>query len=206
MNLDELKCQWQADRPGAGRDRRTEAEMMEAIRLNARRFDRKILLRDWLETAAAVIVVAVFAAAMPFVGGLARTGLAIIIASCFYIAWRLHTTRRRHGTARPDQPMAMRLRLELRKLDDQIKLLRNVHWWYLGPLGVGLVVYSVGIDGWTLGTLWFVLGVVIVYTAIYWLNQRSVRRELLPRRLELASMLDTLEDRRDGTDGEDEDA
>jgi len=88
----------------------------------------------------------------------------------------------------------------------QIWLLKNILWWYLLPLGGGLLIWfsSCGlmvimIKGMkaSLGYLFFILaciiGTILLYCGIYWLNQRAVRKELLPRKKELENLQHSLE-------------
>lgn len=87
----------------------------------------------------------------------------------------------------------------------QIWLLKNILWWYLLPLGGGLLIWfsSCGlmvimIKGMkaSLGYLFFVLaciiGTILLYWGIYWLNQRAIRKELAPRKHELEDLLNSL--------------
>ena len=89
----------------------------------------------------------------------------------------------------------------------QIWLLKNVFWWYLLPLGGGLLIWfsSCGlmvimIKGMkaSIGYLFFILaciiGTILLYWGIYWLNQRAVRKELMPRKNELEELLNSLKD------------
>jgi len=202
MNLDELKDSWQADAPGPEPGHRNEEETMQAIRLQAKRFDRKLRIRDWLETTAALVVVAIFAAVLPSMNWLARAGLGLVIAACFFIAWRLHATRRCRQAVGADRPVAEVLAAEVRRIDDQIGLLESVLWWYILPIALGCVMAVAGMRG--LG--WFTLGyaglVIALGAFIYWLNQRAVRAGLKPRRRELVRMLEA--DRGTRTGGESE--
>ena len=86
----------------------------------------------------------------------------------------------------------------------QIWLLKNIFWWYLLALGGGLLIWFSscglmvimikGVDT-SLGYLFFILacivGTIILYWGIYWLNQRVIRKELAPRKHELEELLNS---------------
>lgn len=85
---------------------------------------------------------------------------------------------------------------EMARLDRQIRLLRNVFWWYSAPLLVGIAVFLGGV-------LWgvpdlpgltsfgfhagFFLCLALVANIIHRANQRTVNSELLPLREQLAA-------------------
>ncbi len=87
----------------------------------------------------------------------------------------------------------------------QIWLLKNILWWYLLPLGGGLLIWFSscglivtmlkGIEA-SLGYLFFIvaciIGTILLYWGIYWLNQRAIRKELIPRKQELEELLESL--------------
>lgn len=193
MNIDELKSEWQSDAPNGVLPVRTEAGMLDYVKQRQRSFNRRLLFRDGLETLVAAAVFIGFALMLPTAGWVTRTGLVVVMTSCIFIVWRLHATRRRQGRASSDRPVAEVLRSEIRRTDDQIRLLETVLWWYFSPLGVGAVLVVGGIRGLTWFTVLYALGVVTLGGVIHYLNQYSVRRELRPRRRELESMLAAME-------------
>lgn len=87
----------------------------------------------------------------------------------------------------------------------QIWLLKNILWWYLLPLGGGVLIcissYGVmvtmikGLEN-SLGYLFFVLVYIVANIllnwGIYWLNQRAIHKELTPRKNELEELLSSL--------------
>lgn len=195
MRLEELKSLWQADSPAGVENRQSEAEMMENIRLRAERFDRRLRRRDWMETVAAALAIVAFAAAMPALGWLARVGAVLITGGCVLVAWRLHGTRMRHAECGVDRPVAEVLRTQIRKLDDQIRLLEGVLWWYVAPIAIGCILVVAGLRGWSWFTVIYTLAVVALGAGVRHVNRRCARKELRPRRRELASMLESMGDR-----------
>ncbi|MGB0373047.1 MAG: hypothetical protein ACPGN3_17080 [Opitutales bacterium] len=84
----------------------------------------------------------------------------------------------------------------IRDLDYQIWLLKNVAIWYLGPLGLGLVINDVHL--YFLGqqslnsTLGSTLFVFFLYLAIWWANQLAAKNSLEPHRDSLRNTLNEL--------------
>jgi hypothetical protein len=106
----------------------------------------------------------------------------------------LRRARTGHSPPDADRPVAEALRVEREKLDEQIRVLDTVLWWYIAPLAVGILLV-VGGDA---GLSWFTLGYGAVVVALgagaYYLNQREVRTHLRPRRAKLTRMLRRVEE------------
>lgn len=189
MQWEEMKANWQALTPDIDPPA-TEEEIVARARQHALRFERRIRIRDWLETIAAIIVTAGFGYVftLPDISLLSQTGILLVLASCAFIIWRLHSVRMRHPRE-PDCAVADLLRGEIHRLDEQIRLLSSVSWWYLAPLGTGVILVVFGIRGWSTFSLLYAAAVVALYAGIYYLNRRAVQRELQPRRQELSAML-----------------
>lgn len=192
MKWDELKTNWQAHTPDIDMPE-TKADMIKRVQQHAIRFERRIRMRDWLETIAALIITFFFGFIflLPETGSLSRIGILVVLASCAFITWRLHSVRTRYSHE-PDCTVTDILRAEIIRLDDQIQLLESVLWWYLVPLGTGVILIVLGTDGWSWFSLFYAVAVVTLYAGIYHLNQRAVQKELQPRRRELATMLESI--------------
>lgn len=91
---------------------------------------------------------------------------------------------------------------ECAKIDAQIRLLSSVLWWYIAPLLAGLLLMTVGDNGWSVFT--FVYGTVVIAgaAAIYVMNQRAVERDLRPRRETLTQLLNQVDSSADRQDNE----
>ena len=202
-SFDDLQTLWRtADDPAPPVD----PERIDALRSEASRFDRAIWWRDWRETAAAVIVAAAFGRMWPYSPPAARVGIVLaVLGAVFVIGWLWRAQRLRPRPA-PDLPPADALRAALARVDIQIGLLRSVAWWYLLPLAVGpLVLVYAGYaemlqDMPVLDTalkvgfmvfLWIAPLLLLggVFGFVYWLNQRAVRKDLLPLRDRLLHLL-----------------
>jgi hypothetical protein len=128
----------------------------------------------------------------------------LMVPALLWIAGYMLAYRRRHMRQSPElgEPLRQRVASSLAQVEHQIRLLRNVFWWYLLPFALpalaffGQVFWQERSGGW-----WMALAVsevvamlVVVIAVIYWLNQYAVRSELEPRRRELETLLMSLKD------------
>jgi hypothetical protein len=194
MTLDEAKDRWQSQDESLDPPM-SESEMLSFVKQHSESFDRKIWRRDLREgLAAAFVFVAFGVMAVLTASWVVRSGAALVMAGSAYIGWKLYRTRARHRTtAVAGQPVADAIRAELGKVDTQIGLLENVLRWYIAPLAVGVVLVVAGDEGASWFTLGYAAFVVALSGAIYYLNQRAVRRDLRPRREKLARLLQQVE-------------
>src|ERR1017187_6746283 len=88
----------------------------------------------------------------------------------------------------------------LTQVSHQIWLLRNVFWWYLLPIQVGLAAL-IGSVAWQarvaglaviMGLMGYAVACGLLFWGIYHLNQSAVRQSLEPRRQELETLLSSL--------------
>lgn len=145
-----------------------------------------------METWTALLVFPVFAW-VAFAGRftVSRFGAGIIAAACLFIPLWLRRSRR--PAPDPGLPLLEALVLERARVVEQVKLLQNVLWWYLLPLGLGVVLFLAGpwSAPWQIGAA--VLAVLALYGWIYRLNQKIVRTELQPELGRLDEALSALQ-------------
>lgn len=193
MTLDEYRKAWQ-EQEVPDRGAPDEEELLAWVQEKSEAFERKIRRRDLLETLAAVVVAGCFAyEAATSATWMARVGAAIVVLSSGFIAWWLRRARKAGPTRAADRSVADRLRAERERVEIQIRLLRSVLWWYLGPLAVGVVLFVLGLPSGPVATVVTLTIVASLCGVIWWLNRREVRRYLRPRRDELTRLLDELE-------------
>ncbi len=102
------------------------------------KFEATLWRRDWIETCAAIFVIVMFGSTL-FTDDfrlLSALGVLIIIASTLCIIWVLHSTRKRQSTIPPDHSLLECARVELQRVETQIKLLRSITLWYTTPLTI----------------------------------------------------------------------
>jgi len=208
MNLDDAKDLWssahdpsahESDTDSMSTQTLSESELLRLVRERSEAFDQKIQRRDLLESVAAAAVFLFFGwLAWHDPSPLVTAGSLIIMGGSALIFWRLRRARTRFPEASADQPVSQMLRQERAKVDAQIRLLESILWWYIAPLLIGLLLVTVGDNGWSTFTL--VYGAVALAGAagIYVLNQRAVRTDLKPRRAELTRLLKQVEETDDG--------
>ena len=202
MNLDDAKDLWSStnepDTDSMSAHTLSESELLRLVKDKADAFDKKIWRRDLIESIAALAVFVFFAWMLRDPSWLVRIGALMVMGGSALIYWKLRRARTRHDDPSLDRPVADVLRTERAKVDDQIRLLETVLWWYIGPLVAGILLITVGDSGWSWFTLVYSSVVLAGSVAIYALNQRAVRTDLKPRRAELTRLLEQVEGTADG--------
>ncbi len=200
MDPDNLKEAW---RTQASQTRLTidAALLIKEVQRNQGHFSSMIFWRDFREVGVSLLMAPVWL----FLG--LRQSLPwtwyLAIPAFFWIASYMLVDRRRHR--RPPQPgESFRQCMErlLAEVEHQIRLLRNVFWWYLLPLLIPMfaflsqVAWQQRSGGWlTAISLAIVVAIVLmVFAGIYWLNQKALYAALVPRRQELETLLLSLSD------------
>ena len=80
----------------------------------------------------------------------------------------------------------------------QIRLMRSLPWWYLAPILVGTNLAVFLTTRRPVAVMAIVLPLtIIVVAAVFWLNRRTLRQEMLPLRAELDRCLAGLTDEAD---------
>ncbi len=200
MESDEMKQAWQA--AGASPRQTIDANLLlTEVRRNEQSFRAMIFLRDLREITVALVLIPVWIVMGRWIK-LPWMWYAMIPALLFVAGFML-IDRRRHAPrdAEASQSLAAHVASALAQVDHQIWLLRNVFWWYLLPMTLAIAGFA-GHIAWAMWQEggWAVAGFVMVVTAptfayVYWLNQRAVRSELLPRRQELHALLASLSEK-----------
>jgi hypothetical protein len=201
MDFDRLSDVWR--RAGGESEAPMTQKELAVIQARALAFDRKIRLRNTVESVAAAIVVVSFGrttlvASLPL---LTRVGAGVMVLAGLFIPywmWRVHKPR-----PASDLPVAALLAEELKRVRTQIHLLRTVAWWYLGPLAFGGILFTVGM---ALAPIWgklapatalvariaYVFMFPVVYAGVWWVNQHVVKTHLIPREKEIEAQLAAL--------------
>jgi hypothetical protein len=185
MNPSELEQIWKRQVPGA-----LSQENLTRIATSVRKVDRKFRRRIWwrdLREIAAVLILAVW------FGLSGRTWLRwLAVANILFVAaWII----RSRIVVRPDREMPSvieRLQQMIRETEMQINLLRSVLWWYLLPCAVALFVMMLDSPPRNFSSSQRLISVgplILLFLAIYWLNQWAVRKKLRPQREHLRHVL-----------------
>jgi hypothetical protein len=189
MNDDELKKLWR-EQPLALPPELTGTSQLDALRKKMTRFGRTIWWRDLREVVVGLFIIAIFGFYFfRFPSALARLGCVLTILSTIFIDCRLLWSKRQAGEAILSASIMDSLRVELRKVETQIHLLRTVWWWYILPITTGAEVFYFGVNHSWSGRAAFVICGLLLGGFLNWLNQHAVRRYLVPLKNELESFL-----------------
>ena len=121
-------------------------EMRKIVLQKTEKFDRTIRRRNIRETVAAALVAIFFTyIAWGQRNGIDRVGSIILVASSLWIVYYMWRRGAEPPDPNPDQTLEGYQRALVRKYDHQIRLLRNVKFWYLAPMYVGLLTVSAGL-------------------------------------------------------------
>lgn len=187
-DLDDFKEVWQ-DADDVADPALSDEDLLRLVQEQAEAFDEKIRRRDRREGIAAALVFLFFSLMLPDPSWVVRAGALLVMGSSAFIYWTLRRARADQSPPDADRPVAEAIRGEREKVDEQIRLLETVFWWYIAPLAVGILL----VVGGNAGLSWFTLGygafVVALGGGIYYLNQRELRTTLRPRRRELTRLL-----------------
>ncbi|WP_428387872.1 hypothetical protein [Mucisphaera sp.] len=184
--------------------------LLRELRRNQRYLDAVLRARDYGEVRVGLLLIPVwFALTLWLEEPLWTWYLAVpgfIWLVVFMLVFRFRYGKLRSG---PEDSLIESVRESVRQIDDQVWLLRHVWWWYLLPLLIPMLVWTLHL-GWALssdGVLESVVmtAILVVFLVgldvfVYRVNQSAVRHELEPRRKELLALLASLEGTDDGED------
>lgn len=188
MNLDDLKTPWHSMQKQCDTARIDEIASRVGSKMS--RFDHCIRRRDIIENLAAALVIVVFSITLVKCNDwVTFAGAIIVVCAAIEIVVVLNFTRMYSPTP-VGLPLAEHCKKEVEKVDRQIFLLRNVLWWYVGPLMLGCCVMAFAEDSLIASTI--SCGLYVAFGLfVYWINQRAVAKQLLPLRQELKLACET---------------
>ena len=140
-------------------------------RMAVKRFDRSIFWRNFREYAGIAVVVVFFG--WQWATGGDRVQAAVGIAGALFVGWYLWSRHRRLTRLDPSADARAYQAALLARIDDQVRLLSQVRYWYLLPL------YLPGL--WTVAQTWraspvaAVVGWLVItgtFALIAWLNEK----------------------------------
>lgn len=195
-NLDDLKEVWRTQ-PGIDNERFDL--IIQQVRSTSSVLKRKILRRDLTESLASLIVLCGFAPGLwTSDNWVSWSGHAIMCAAGLTIPTVLWWARRRASSSAVPSFVEV-INIEIDFLGRQIALLRNVTWWYLLPIFVGMVLIMLGVVRFShtiFETVFLTIFLTVcgaIFVGIWKLNQTARVKNLQPLREYYVQILSGIE-------------
>jgi CubicO group peptidase (beta-lactamase class C family) len=113
--------------------------------------------------------------------------------------------RRKQTPSEPGAPLLSGVKESLALMEQQIWLQRNIFWWSQLPMAIAMLAYfahiswqsAVEMNDWLAGlgsAMFLFVFVLLIFSFIYYFNQRAVRTQYEPQRHELLALLADLSD------------
>ncbi len=193
MNWSDYEAVWKRQELPRGADADL-ASLRETFETKSRKLGRALLVSDIAEAAAGVLV----SVALGFIWrqqGVKGWPIAVAIlltlgVTAVFIRERVRAHRRRLGL---DAPLLLKIEADIAELRHRRRLILNVWWWYLTPLGAAITIVCLTIArqrpyvDWVFLSAYFVFCAVL-FVGIWAMNRRAVRKQLEPRLAELEKL------------------
>jgi hypothetical protein len=214
MNWNDYEAAWKRQPLPLGAEADV-ADLRTTFESKRRKLAATLQVRDWLESAAGLLVAAVFAFIAWHMG---RDGWPVWLAiglilgvSGFFLRERLRARRLRLGS---EATLLAKLDADLAELQHQRRLLLNVWSWYLLPIAgaMGLFCFAafrkmirevppgfiekLWANPWLVAPIlgYFLILLPLLFWLVWWLNRRAVRLNVEPRIAELEKLRAELTD------------
>ena len=198
MNFEDMQKAWQSQDAGAKVTISADA-LLKEVRRNQQSFRATIFWRDVREVGVAAFMTWLF---LHWAMRDREWSLYLLALACAGVGMFMVADRWLQRKKQPVMKDSVRSCVEasLTQVSHQIWLLRNVFWWYLLPIQVGLaaligsVAWQARVAGLALimGLMGYAVACGLLCWGIYHLNQSAVRKSLEPRRQELETLLSSL--------------
>lgn len=195
MNFEDMQRSWQSQAAGTQITINSDL-LLKEVRRNQQQFRATIFLRDVREVGIAFLVIPVF-----LYGAIRWHDWTyyLVALGCLFVGLFIVVDRLKQRRKRPTANETVKACAEtsLAEVSHQIWLLKNVAWWYLLPIAVPL---GINVSRFILDApqhrlvFWggYAVFCILLFWAIYHLNQFAVRRGLEPRRRELETLVSSL--------------
>ncbi|WP_192820238.1 hypothetical protein [Rufibacter sp. LB8] len=188
----ELKDLWQSPQASTSITLQKD-RLMQEVTIHAEFIDEKIRKRDRLEIwAAAALIPISLGLAYWFPQPLVKLSWVLTVFCCLLLIYQLKKGAR-HRVKDFSVPLGDYLHQYRLYLQEQIKMLQRVVFWYILPFSFCqlLYFYGLGREGWHMGINLIVLGVINY--VIYRKNQTAVHDDLMPQLEKVEQTLALLE-------------
>jgi hypothetical protein len=199
VNFDELQKQWQSQPSGFKLSIDADI-LLKEVQRNKESFESSVFWSDVREVGIAFVLAPLFFywAVESNSWSLSLPGVACVFVGVFMVVDRILQKKK---YPKPNDPLIGCIEISLAQVVHQIWLLKNVLWWYLLPFAIGISIFW-GDVAWQVrndtGTgLIFIggcfVGLIVLYTGIYYLNQWAIHKHLITRKQELEQLLRSLQ-------------
>lgn len=198
MTFNELQKTWRKD-ASSSKVTIDPDLLLREVKRNKEHFESTIFWRDVREVGVSFVLAVFFL----YQGmKLNQWSLYLPAVACIFVGVFMVIDRviQKGKLPKSSDSLAGCIKISLAQVKHQIWLLRNVLWWYLLPFAIGVTLFW-GYVGWRVrhdsgAGLIFIggcfVGLIILCTGVYYLNQYAVRKGLMPRKQELELLLKTL--------------
>tara|TARA_R110002096_G_scaffold189193_11_gene369582 strand:- start:1321 stop:1971 length:651 start_codon:yes stop_codon:yes gene_type:complete len=195
MKFDELQKAWQ-QQDVVGQVKIEGGALLKLIRRNHRTLEGLLFRRDFIEVTVALLLVPVWiwmGTSMDLIWTWYLVIPGLLWIAGFFVVDRLAQRKKR---PQPGDPLRDSVKQSLSQIEHQIYLLKNILWWYLLPVAVPLVIFTIH-QSWLNHQTWGMANQLIFFGLVFWgvyeMNQWAVRKKLKPEHAELLDILESLD-------------
>lgn len=174
MDWSKLRQQWQAEGAGA-----TPPVTVEQVQRRDRSVRRRVIARDLIETAAAIIVAPAFIAIgwkmIEMDQWLAAGFCAFLVLWAAYVPYRLWQARRAMPKPQHELPLIDHLRQQRLAMIAQAEMLERIWFWYLAPCAIGIAGLTLSVAGPRPKALIYLAGVLAFCALLGKANHHAAR-------------------------------
>lgn len=195
MQLDDIKRVWKRQETDPDMEY-SQSELMMLINNKMTSLEKDIRSRDIIEWIACAVVIAVFGFYFfIFSSFWMKAGSVIIVSSAIFIAYKLKIAQpdTLNDEISANSSINEHLKEELEKIETQKDLLQNIAWWYIGPICIGLIVFTIGFQLAAIFKIFYIVIVLAMGAGIWYLNQKAVADRFDPLIREIRESLEFLE-------------
>ena len=197
MSESDLEVIWAKQSASLGLNEVDVPNVVEDVLGAYTKLQRSLFWRDFREVVVALILIPVWL----FLGVYNQSLWTwyLMVPSVIGVIGFLLVARYRNRMNQPEwgESLLVGLNKATRDLEHQIWLLRNVAFWYLIPIASCLICYDlhecIAAQSSFSSMLWSVVTTLGLFTLIWWLNQRALRKSLKPQLENLQSLLNDSE-------------
>lgn len=184
--------------------------LIEELKRNMGRLDRNLRNRNIMEIAVAIAMIPAFiylSIEVPFYGF--KADCLLMLLWFIYIIYKFISTRNSKAEGLDNLPLKTQLAEQRKYLMKEVKLLKEVLYWYLLPPYIAQIIMVAGLafrpeSNWqntflehilpmgTFSQIFYILAVSVFYCFILQLNKKAIKNELMPAIFEIEKIEEQL--------------